>query len=75
MLLKSIELIVCLQQRLQDDSALSSSTRRLMRALLNSWQAPSAQSLHTTQVMSVLQRRIASHHPLHVLLGMVNKSA
>ena len=73
--LGKIELIVCLQQSLQDDSALSSSTRRLMRALLNSWQAPSAQSLHTTQVMSVLQRRIASHHPLHVLLGMVNKSA
>ncbi|UOO88979.1 FUSC family protein [Vitreoscilla massiliensis] len=73
--LGKIELIVCLQQSLQDDTALSSSTRRLMRALLQSWQGTANKPARTMRVMQVLQQRFAEQHPLHVLLGMVNKSA
>lgn len=65
--LNQAELILSLQRTLPETS--STSTQRLMRALLQAWQKPHVKPAQVNHIISVLQQRIPSSHPLHALLA------
>ena len=67
--LARIELIVALQQSLQDSTQVSSSTRRLMRAVLKTWQSPEHDAQQTTHMLQVLHQRLPTLTLLHLMLN------
>ena len=67
--LGKIELIVGLQQSLQDNTQISSSTRRLMRAVLKTWQSPERDAQHATHMLQVLHQRLPKLTLLHLMLN------
>ena len=67
--LAKIELIVGLQQGLQDHAQVSSSTRRLMRAVLKTWQSPERNAQQATHMLQVLHQRLPTFTLLHLMLN------
>ena len=67
--LGKIELIVGLQQNLQDSTQVSSSTRRLMRALLKTWQSPERDAKQATHMLQILHQRLPKFTLLHLMLN------
>ena len=67
--LAKIELIVGLQQSLQDHAQVSSSTRRLMRAVLKTWQSPERDAQQATHMLQVLHQRLPTFTLLHLMLN------
>ena len=67
--LAKIELIVGLQQSLQDHAQVSSSTRRLMRAVLKTWQNPERDAQQATHMLQVLHQRLPTFTLLHLMLN------
>ena len=67
--LAKIELIVGLQQSLQDHALVSSSTRRLMRAVLKTWQSPERDAQQATHMLQVLHQRLPTFTLLHLMLN------
>ena len=67
--LAKIELIVGLQQSLQDHTQVSSSTRRLMRAVLKTWQSPERNAQQATHMLQVLHQRLPTFTLLHLMLN------
>ena len=67
--LAKIELIVGLQQSLQDSTQVSSSTRRLMRAVLKTWQSPEHDAQQATHMLQVLQQRLPTFTLLHLMFN------
>ena len=67
--LAKIELIVGLQQSLQDRAQVSSSTRRLMRAILKTWQNPERDAQQITHMLQVLHQRLPELTLLHLMLN------
>ena len=66
--LAKIELIVGLQQILQNHAQVSSSTRRLMRAVLKTWQSPERDVQQATHILQVLHQRLPTFTLLHLML-------
>ena len=67
--LAKIELIVGLQQSLQDHTQVSSSTRRLMRAVLKTWQSPERDAQQATHMLQVLHQRLPTFTFWHLMLN------
>ena len=67
--LAKIELIVGLQQSLQGSARVSSSTRRLMRAVLKTWQSPERDAKQATHMLQVLHQRLPTFTLLHLMLN------
>ena len=67
--LAKIELIVGLQQSLQAHAQVSSSTRRLMRAILKTWQNPERDAQQATHMLQVLHQRLPTFTLLHLMLN------
>ena len=67
--LAKIELIVGLQQSLQDHALVSSSTRRLMRAVLKTWKNPERDAQQVTHMLQVLHQRLPTFTLLHLMLN------
>ena len=67
--LAKIELIVGLQQSLQDHAQVSSSTRRLMRAVLKTWKNPERDAQQATHMLQVLHQRLPTFTFLHLMLN------
>ena len=67
--LAKIELIVGLQQSLQDHALVSSSTRRLMRAVLKTWQSPERDTKQATHMLQILHQRLPKLTLLHLMLN------
>ena len=67
--LAKIELIVGLQQSLLDSTQVSSSTRRLMRAVLKTWQSPERDAQQATHMLQVLHQRLPTFTLLHLMLN------
>ena len=67
--LAKIELIVGLQQSLQAHAQVSSSTRRLMRAVLKTWQSPERDAQQATHMLQILHQRLPTFTLLHLMLN------